>query len=420
MPEVLRSPGQPLDRATHELMESRFEHDFSQVRVHADAKAAESAQAVSAWAYTVEQNIVFGAGQYSPHTSKGRQLLAHELTHVMQQSQTSAVRPCRIEAASSVHENEAAKVSRQTAAGTRPSPGLAATVTPAPTATLQRQAGSDVGTLYLRLNESGSVEILYGTPDLPVVGTAGIGARCQNGRCQIVGSGDPADLGRTYTLDEALERLRGLGGGGTSTSPRQMCPPGHTLAPIGCCPPGTIWGGSRCVPIPIPPGAIQLPGRQIQFPAQIPFLAPGQFQLRVSPDVARLIGSDTFDSFEFSRSEVPSQHQARLRELAETLTMLLRSYPAGLVIVTGHTDAVGSEADNERLGQQRADAVKTALVSAGVPEGAVVTHSAGESQLLVRTQRREPRNRRVRVEFQPQPSISLGLPPLRLELQTGR
>jgi hypothetical protein len=83
--EVLSSPGQPLDPKTRSLMEPRFGHDFSQVRVHSDAKASESAQAVNALAYTVGQNVVFGAGQYTPSTAKGSHLLAHELTHVVQQ-----------------------------------------------------------------------------------------------------------------------------------------------------------------------------------------------------------------------------------------------------------------------------------------------------------------------------------------------
>jgi hypothetical protein len=83
--EVLRSPGQPLDLATRAFMESRFGHDFSQVRVHTDAKAAESAQAVNALAYTVGPHIAFSLGRYSPQSAAGRQLLAHELTHVAQQ-----------------------------------------------------------------------------------------------------------------------------------------------------------------------------------------------------------------------------------------------------------------------------------------------------------------------------------------------
>lgn len=87
--DVLRSPGQSLDRGTRTFMESRFGHDFSGVRVHTDGHAAESAQSVNALAYTVGQNVVFGAGQYSPGTIAGKRLLAHELTHVVQQRNVS-------------------------------------------------------------------------------------------------------------------------------------------------------------------------------------------------------------------------------------------------------------------------------------------------------------------------------------------
>lgn len=88
--DVLRSPGQPLDAQTRSFFESRFDHDFSHVRVHTDPKAGESAHAVNALAYTVGRDVVFGAGQYLPGTSTGRQLLGHELTHVMQQRGASS------------------------------------------------------------------------------------------------------------------------------------------------------------------------------------------------------------------------------------------------------------------------------------------------------------------------------------------
>src|SRR5437763_1180939 len=84
--EVLRSPSQPLDPTTRSFMEPRLGHDFNQVRVHANSRANESARAVRAVAYTVGRNIVFGEGEYAPATSTGQELLAHELTHVMQQS----------------------------------------------------------------------------------------------------------------------------------------------------------------------------------------------------------------------------------------------------------------------------------------------------------------------------------------------
>lgn len=87
--EVLRSPGQPLDPATRTFMESRFGHDFSRVRVHTDAKAAESARAVNARAYTVGSDVVFGAGGYAQNSIFGQNLLAHELAHVVQQNQSA-------------------------------------------------------------------------------------------------------------------------------------------------------------------------------------------------------------------------------------------------------------------------------------------------------------------------------------------
>lgn len=83
--DVLHSSGQPLDTATRAFMESRFGHNFSQVRVHTDTKAAESARTVSALAYTIGRDVVFDTGQYAPGTSAGRLLLAHELSHVVQQ-----------------------------------------------------------------------------------------------------------------------------------------------------------------------------------------------------------------------------------------------------------------------------------------------------------------------------------------------
>src|SRR5262249_19881056 len=79
---VLAAGGDPLDPAVRGTMERRFGgRDFSQVRVHTDSLAAESANAVSASAYTVGRDIVFAGGAYAPAAQSGQQLLAHELTH---------------------------------------------------------------------------------------------------------------------------------------------------------------------------------------------------------------------------------------------------------------------------------------------------------------------------------------------------
>jgi len=91
--EVLRSPGAPLDRAARSFMEPRFGHDFSRVRIHANAKAGDSARAVNARAYAVGANVVFDHGAYAPESEAGRRLLAHELAHVVQQTDAATAGP---------------------------------------------------------------------------------------------------------------------------------------------------------------------------------------------------------------------------------------------------------------------------------------------------------------------------------------
>jgi hypothetical protein len=83
--DTLRDPGQSIDGSARSFMEARFGHDFSQVRVHSDERAASSAAAVNACAYTLGNDIAFGAGMYKPSTWEGKRLLAHELVHVVQQ-----------------------------------------------------------------------------------------------------------------------------------------------------------------------------------------------------------------------------------------------------------------------------------------------------------------------------------------------
>jgi hypothetical protein len=86
---AIRGGGQPLPESTRVFFEPHFGYDFSQVRVQTDAPAAEMAKALNAKAFTFGQNIVFGTGQYALATSEGKRLLAHELTHIVQQNNGS-------------------------------------------------------------------------------------------------------------------------------------------------------------------------------------------------------------------------------------------------------------------------------------------------------------------------------------------
>jgi hypothetical protein len=83
---ALKGGGSPLPASAREFFEPRFGADFSSVRVHTGSQAAETANAINARAFTIGRNIAFNARQYAPHSQEGRHLLAHELTHVVQQS----------------------------------------------------------------------------------------------------------------------------------------------------------------------------------------------------------------------------------------------------------------------------------------------------------------------------------------------
>lgn len=118
---VLRSPGRPLDPALRADIERRFGHDFTSVRVHTDASAAESVSAVHATAYTVGTHIAFASGRYTPSTPAGRRLLAHELAHVVQQADATSTNgersaAVRVGAADTPAEREAERAAALMAA----------------------------------------------------------------------------------------------------------------------------------------------------------------------------------------------------------------------------------------------------------------------------------------------------------------
>lgn len=90
--QELKGGGHPLPASARSFFEPRFGHDFGQVRLHTDKRAEESARELGARAYTIGTDIAFGAGQYSPETASGRRLLAHELTHVLQQRRGASLK----------------------------------------------------------------------------------------------------------------------------------------------------------------------------------------------------------------------------------------------------------------------------------------------------------------------------------------
>lgn len=142
--DVVTSAGAPLSTASRRSFESQWGYDFSRVRVHDDPKAARSADAVNAQAYTVGEHVVFARGCYSPHTSHGRSLLAHELAHSVQQQHASIPPTLQIGAPDAEGEHAAQSASTTTST-MKPGPALT-------TALVQRQTASS--TPHSRFNEA--------------------------------------------------------------------------------------------------------------------------------------------------------------------------------------------------------------------------------------------------------------------------
>lgn len=361
-----KGEGSQIPAETLSFMEKRFGTDFSDVRIHSDANASELSHKLSAKAFTVGKDIYFNEGEYSPGSNPGRHLLAHELTHTIQQDSG------------------------------RQSPGI------------QRQEvpGSSLppptGSFTLRLNDAGRVEVIVGTPELPVVGALGPGMRCENGRCQfIIGQSPFLDAERqSYTVDEAMGLLRSMGGGSSSGSPSTLpgprigTPGPFTLSQLPC-PPRQHRNNLGICEMEIP----HFPGLQQGSPSGT--LTPSVPGL-LSPPTFRIgdLQSSVIDHFARDSATLPATGNAVLLPLVAAINEL----PAGtLVHIDGHTSTEGSDDRNAQLSRERANAVKDQLMALGVTDAGKL-HPAGKgaSEPLVSPEVSEEdraQNRRVEVWF---------------------
>lgn len=121
--KVLNGPGEQLDAGMRSAMEPRFGHDFSRVRIHTDARAAESARAIDASAYAAGNDIVLDPESYAPGTPAHVGLLTHELAHVVQQ-RAAGPAPPGVLRFSTAHEEAGADRARDAVAAGRPAPYL--------------------------------------------------------------------------------------------------------------------------------------------------------------------------------------------------------------------------------------------------------------------------------------------------------
>jgi outer membrane protein OmpA-like peptidoglycan-associated protein len=436
VPPVLRAPGVALDAGTRDFMETRFGRDFSHVRIHADGRAAASAEALDARAYTVGADIVFGRGEYRPQTHAGRRLLAHELAHTVQQGRfAGAVPPAHLEIGplDTPLEREADRAAEQVTAAS-PSPSHAGTAlagTAAPTlsrapAGLQRQPKKTKEPL-IPIPVFDELDPMIIVPDVPGVPSILRGREV-----------------KLSTLRSALDVLRGnlpSLGGGTGEDFCTRLIPGYETAHGGdvdglccprfvrdrdrccrwqdvgmmsfrCCGPDEVVISDRCVrperaPIPPPP----LPSAPVPSPAPggLTFPTIPRLEMEFPRGPFGTIQSDTIDHFALDRDALPSTPAAT--EALDRLARQLQLYREAEVHVEGHTDSSASEQHNQSLSERRARAVRDALVQRGVDRRRIIVQGFGETRLLFpgeRTEEEKARNRRVDVWFYIPPSRGLG------------
>ncbi len=210
--EVLSQPGATLEGDVRREMEGRFGHDFSAVRIHTDAAAARSAAALDARAYTVGNRIVFGEGGFAPHAQAGRRLLAHELTHVVQQQGASVpqARFLKVGSAGDPAEREAETVADAIAGG-----GYAGPIGAQPVALARDGTGSGGGsatpaapatpTVALgNFRNSGSTSTENNCPLCPK--TLGVGASSGTNIMEIRGDITGHVTGAQYDIKRTKER----------------------------------------------------------------------------------------------------------------------------------------------------------------------------------------------------------------------
>ena len=394
--EVLRSRGQPLDATTLGLMESRFGHDFSRVRVHTDTRAAQSARAVNALAYTVGRNLVFESGWYSPETAGGAALLAHELTHVVQQSHISASSDSlSIAPASEPSEREADAAADRFLEPERHSAGRSSPVSAwvgQHCPLLSRQPRDEPKKMAKPLIPIPVFDRLDVKPIVPGVDVPSMEDVHQKA-AEVFGGNKPQP-GKAN-----CSAYVGFNAAGSDQFKGQCCKGGESKET--CCLPKQIQtgpSGDRCVrPTK---GKTEPPEEEVNLSkAFSPNLGVGK--LRPSPSFLSSVGSTVVDGFDLDKADLSERNQVLVEFHAKVVAQLFQMDPDARVEIVGHTDATGKEQHNQNLGSARANAARLAMGAAGVSVEKVTIRSAGSSEPVEKTPGAESRNRRAEIRFLP-------------------
>lgn len=411
---TLGQAGSPLPRTVRQNMEQRFGHDFSQVRVHSSASAAESARDVNAQAYTVGHNIVFGAGRFAPDTQPGQRLLAHELTHVVQQR--GGFSPA---------------IQRQPEGEDKEK---------GPQSDLGKEINKNE--TFQKLPKFARDKILDEIDKLPqtatqamvdkIIDLAPIDPQYKEGLKKAAEAIITVLGNRTQPSVSICDRP-GYHQGGSSTF-KGMCCRGTIERAEDCCPVDKfapkddrfccgknqyVSGAGKCEDFSpsIYENICILPARKDKygmccFP---PFrvidglcTSPGQPQPPPQPlNLDFKLG--TLDDFNINESRMNSRQKPHYDEIKNEIARFLEVCPASLITIIGFADKPGTEEHNFELGQRRADHVKFVLQLDLIrmrvnPLGMtpfILTRSEGEANPVdvAAGEKYSPRNRRVEIRF---------------------
>ncbi len=414
--QALAAHGRPLEPALRQDMEHRFGHDFSQVKIHADGVAGQSAQDVNAHAYTVGNDIVFGAGQFAPATHAGRRLLAHELTHVIQQ-QSTGISPA---------------IQRQPDKD-------------------KKEPSSEVGkalkknSLFKKLPEFAQEKILDEIDKAPetitqeifdrIIDLAPIDAQYKGGLKKVGEAIIKTVTGRKPPSTSKCD-IPGYHEG-TSSTYKGMCCSSTIESAATCCPKDKfapnnspvcctadefVTASYKCEKISavdpgsicIPPGKKDALGQCCMPPLEVidgVCVSPPP-QPESKPESPAQPFSLTFtvgviDDYDIDQSVINSRQKPHFDKVKSQIHQFVETCPASIITITGFADKPGTEEHNLGLGQRRADHVRFLLqldlmkIIAGGVSPLILARSEGESNPVdvEAGEKFSARNRRVEIEF---------------------
>ena len=424
---VLSAPSSPLDSMTRSFMESGFGQDFSSVRLHTGTQAADSARAVNARAYTVGNHIVLGNDFDITSSHERSRLIAHELTHTIQQRGVASDAPqangIRMSEPGDQLESEADVIAGRVARGEKLDVGNVARAGQVEGRVQNLLRQKDKGEDDKKQNEQKKADQpwipipvfdefdpMVIAPDVP--GVPGI----------VKGQ----KVALSY-IKKALDILRGKQKGGSDS--KQICAliPGMEIAELGkfagqccvkfkrdedhCC----TWRSlslkdNRCCK----KDEVLLPDNHCfkpqlappEPPPPIPTPPVPEFELKLPRIRFGTIESTTIDKFALNSATISAAYEKDLDHLAG----LLKIYKDAEIHIEGHTDSSFTEEFNKTLSDKRADAVKKALEKRRVSTAKMTVMGLGESQLRYpaeSTDEEKAANRRVDVWFYTPPSKTM-------------